>query len=122
VSIFVFLFRGKLNICRFYLAYIYASKNRWKDFKANSYKLSHIPKTATSAKKRRAQVPPLLMLMAGHTGQSSQLFAVPTGRNAQFVATIQIGLNVAIQAGVHGGCQHEPGGNVSDIEARLIVT
>jgi len=33
--------------------------------------------------------------VAGHTGQSSQLFAVATGRNARFVATIQIGLNVS---------------------------
>ena len=33
--------------------------------------------------------------MAGHTGQSSQLFPVTTGRNAQFLATIQIGLNVS---------------------------
>ena len=33
--------------------------------------------------------------MAEHTGQSSQLFPVTTGRNAQFLATIQIGLNVS---------------------------
>jgi len=33
--------------------------------------------------------------MAGHTGQSSQLFPVTTGRDAQFLATIQIGLNVS---------------------------
>ena len=33
--------------------------------------------------------------VAGHTGQSSQLFPVATGRNAQFLATIQIGLNVS---------------------------
>jgi hypothetical protein len=33
--------------------------------------------------------------MAGHTGQSSQLFHVTTGRNAQFLATIQIDLNVS---------------------------
>jgi hypothetical protein len=26
--------------------------------------------------------------MAGHTGQSSQLFPVTTGRNAQFLATV----------------------------------
>ena len=33
--------------------------------------------------------------MAEHTGQSSQLFLVATGRNAQFLATLQIGLNVS---------------------------
>ena len=33
--------------------------------------------------------------MAEHTGQSSQLFPVTSGRNAQFLATIQIGLNVS---------------------------
>ena len=33
--------------------------------------------------------------MAEHTGQSSQLFPVTTGRNAQFLATIQISLNVS---------------------------
>jgi hypothetical protein len=27
-------------------------------------------------------------ILAGHTGQSSQLFAVATGRNAQFLATV----------------------------------
>ena len=32
-------------------------------------------------------------LMAGHTGQSSQLFPVALGRNAQFRATTQISLN-----------------------------
>lgn len=34
-------------------------------------------------------------VVAAHTGQSSQLFAVTAGRNAQFLATIQIGLNVS---------------------------
>lgn len=33
--------------------------------------------------------------MAEHTGQSSQLFPVALGRNAQFLATIQIDLNVS---------------------------
>jgi len=33
--------------------------------------------------------------MAEHTGQSSQLFPVATGRDAQFLATIQIGSNVS---------------------------
>jgi hypothetical protein len=33
--------------------------------------------------------------IGGHTGQSSQLFPVTSGRYAQFIATIQIGLNVS---------------------------
>jgi hypothetical protein len=33
--------------------------------------------------------------LAGHTGHSSQLFCVATARNAQFLATIQIDLNVS---------------------------
>jgi hypothetical protein len=33
--------------------------------------------------------------LEGHTGQSSQLFPVATDRNAQFLATIPIGLNVS---------------------------
>ena len=37
----------------------------------------------------------LLNEMAGHTGQSSQLFPLATDRNAQFLATIEIGLNVS---------------------------
>jgi hypothetical protein len=40
--------------------------------------------------------------MAGHTGQSSQLFAVATGRNAQFLAAIEISRNVIhTDAGSH---------------------
>ena len=42
-----------------------------------------------------AQARAVLKLEMGHTGQSSQLFTVTTGRNAQFLATIQIGLNVS---------------------------
>ena len=34
-------------------------------------------------------------LVAEPTGQSSQLFPVTAGRNAQFLTTIQIGLNVS---------------------------
>jgi len=33
--------------------------------------------------------------VAGHTGQSSQLFPIANSRNAQFLATIDIGVNVA---------------------------
>ena len=33
--------------------------------------------------------------MAEHTGQSSQLFSIATDRDAQFLATIQIGPNVS---------------------------
>ena len=33
--------------------------------------------------------------MAGHTGQSSQLFPIATGGNATFLATTKIGLNVS---------------------------
>ena len=32
-------------------------------------------------------------IVVAHTGQSSQLFPVATGRNAQFLATIHVGLN-----------------------------
>ena len=38
----------------------------------------------------------LRQYLAGHTGQSSQLFPVTPRRNAQFLATIEIGLNVVI--------------------------
>jgi hypothetical protein len=50
--------------------------------------------------------------MAGHTGQSSQLFLVTTLRNAQFLATIQIGLNVSHV------CQGSGSGRLFSIRAR----
>jgi hypothetical protein len=45
--------------------------------------------------------------MAVHTGQSSQLFPVATGRNAQFLATIYIGINVSRTGASSHGFIHD---------------
>ena len=60
-----------------------ARQNGYLEF---SYTIENSP----AGQKQRAEeeLPPLLMLMAEHTGQSSQLFPVTTGRNAQFLATV----------------------------------
>jgi hypothetical protein len=42
------------------------------------------------------------ILMAGHTGQSSQLFPVTTGRDAQFLATVARHLTMGKQLNVLG--------------------
>jgi hypothetical protein len=39
-------------------------------------------------------------IVVAHTGQSSQLFSVTTGGNAQFLATIDVGVNVTLTNGL----------------------
>jgi hypothetical protein len=46
-------------------------------------------KAATERVKKKMSGCKLLTGMAGYTGQSSQLFPVATGRNAQFLATVE---------------------------------